>query len=130
MPFVLHLLPNEEAHLCPVRALAEWLGETNITTGYLFPKIASGDRVAINDNHPMVCTSVLVGRDWADVPCYRHLSSSWSCSGTTCLTLVLILTHTVPIHSGVVGANTWPISDGGLYVKFVIGEVGVLSSPT
>ncbi|KAJ7766465.1 hypothetical protein B0H14DRAFT_3116768 [Mycena olivaceomarginata] len=34
------------AHLCPVRALAEWLMVSGITDGYLFRKMASGDRVS------------------------------------------------------------------------------------
>jgi hypothetical protein len=54
-PFTLHLLPAEEAHLCPIGALSEWLIESKITTGYLFRKIASGDRIAVNENRPMVC---------------------------------------------------------------------------
>ena len=53
-PFVLHALPASEAQLCPVHALAEWLVECNITQGYLFHKIASGDHVA-EANCPMVC---------------------------------------------------------------------------
>jgi hypothetical protein len=52
-PFVLYELPQEEAHLCPVRALAEWLAESKINQGYIFRKIASGDRVS-ETNRPMV----------------------------------------------------------------------------
>jgi len=53
-PFVLHALPAEEAHLCPIRALAEWLEASNIKQGYLFRKISSGDRV-LEANCPIVC---------------------------------------------------------------------------
>ncbi|KAJ7803541.1 DNA breaking-rejoining enzyme [Mycena olivaceomarginata] len=35
-PFYLHLLLPHLAHLCPVRALAEWLKVSGITDGYLF----------------------------------------------------------------------------------------------
>jgi hypothetical protein len=52
-PFVLYMLPEHEAHICPVRALAEWLAEANISTGYIFRKIASGDRISAT-NSPMV----------------------------------------------------------------------------
>ncbi|KAG2748107.1 hypothetical protein P692DRAFT_20848821 [Suillus brevipes Sb2] len=45
-------LTSNEAHLCPVRALAEWINASEITTGYLFRKFASGDRVA-EANQPM-----------------------------------------------------------------------------
>ncbi|KAJ7683403.1 DNA breaking-rejoining enzyme, partial [Mycena olivaceomarginata] len=51
-PFYLYLLPPHLAHLCPIRALAEWLTVSEITDGYLFRKIASGDRVS-TQNSPM-----------------------------------------------------------------------------
>jgi hypothetical protein len=47
-PFVLHYLPNDKAHLCPVRAIAEWISASKITTGHLFRKISS-DRVSSHD---------------------------------------------------------------------------------
>ncbi|KAJ7648509.1 DNA breaking-rejoining enzyme [Mycena rosella] len=50
-PFYLHLLPPHLAHLCPVRALAEWLIVSGITDGYLFRKIVSGDRVSEQNSH-------------------------------------------------------------------------------
>lgn len=50
---MLHLLPESMAHLCPVRAYADWIGITSIRDGYIFRKIASGDRVLMN-NEPMV----------------------------------------------------------------------------
>jgi hypothetical protein len=37
------MLPEQEAHLCPVHALAEWLSVSRISTGYIFWRIASGD---------------------------------------------------------------------------------------
>lgn len=52
-PFWLYVITASEAHLCPVRAMADWIGTSEITTGYLFHKIASGDRVA-EANQPMV----------------------------------------------------------------------------
>ncbi|KAJ7434193.1 hypothetical protein B0H11DRAFT_1703022, partial [Mycena galericulata] len=50
-PFYLHLLPPHLAHLCPIRALAEWLVVSGITDGYLFRKIVSGDRVSQQNSH-------------------------------------------------------------------------------
>ncbi|KAL1671892.1 DNA breaking-rejoining enzyme [Schizophyllum commune] len=41
VPFVLWWLESDEAHLCPVRALAEWLDASGIKKGYLFPKLTS-----------------------------------------------------------------------------------------
>ncbi|KAK0462316.1 DNA breaking-rejoining enzyme [Desarmillaria tabescens] len=43
-PFVLRALPAHMAHLCPVRALAEWIDASEITQGYLFPNIDKRDR--------------------------------------------------------------------------------------
>ncbi|KAH9482203.1 hypothetical protein JR316_0004298 [Psilocybe cubensis] len=51
-PFYLRLLAENEAHLCPVRAMANWLDASEITDGYIFRKIASGDRPSA-DNIPM-----------------------------------------------------------------------------
>ncbi|KAJ7795520.1 DNA breaking-rejoining enzyme [Mycena olivaceomarginata] len=50
-PFYLHLFSPHLAHLCPIRALAEWLVVSGITEGYLFRKMASGDRVASQNSH-------------------------------------------------------------------------------
>lgn len=44
---------DNEAYLCAIRALADWLHASKITHGYLFRKIASGDRIS-KDNIPMV----------------------------------------------------------------------------
>jgi hypothetical protein len=40
-------------HLCPVRAYVDWINATSIQDGYIFRKMASGDRVSMN-NEPMV----------------------------------------------------------------------------
>lgn len=56
-PFILKEMPSTMAHLCPVRALAEWLAEAHIKTGYLFRKVGAHDRV-IATNEPMVCLSI------------------------------------------------------------------------
>ncbi|KAJ8580343.1 hypothetical protein M405DRAFT_938781 [Rhizopogon salebrosus TDB-379] len=45
-------MPTSEAHLCAVRAIADWIAASKITKGYLFRKFASGDRVA-EANQPM-----------------------------------------------------------------------------
>lgn len=46
-------MPEEEAFLCPVRAMAEWIGASQITSGYVFRRMASGDRPSQRDS-PMV----------------------------------------------------------------------------
>ena len=44
--FYLHELAADQAHLCPVRALADWINVSKVKTGHLFRRIWSGDRVA------------------------------------------------------------------------------------
>ncbi|KAF8177525.1 hypothetical protein K438DRAFT_1606316, partial [Mycena galopus ATCC 62051] len=64
-PFYLYPLPEEQAHLCPVRAYANWIGTCEIKTGYLFPKIGAGDRLATDKNEPMVSLCCLcLGKGW------------------------------------------------------------------
>ena len=54
-PFYLHAQEDDQAHLCPIRALAEWVKVSGIKEGYLFRRIWSGDRVAdLDKNTPMV----------------------------------------------------------------------------
>ncbi|KAL1726302.1 DNA breaking-rejoining enzyme, partial [Schizophyllum commune] len=38
-PFILWPLEKDEAYLCPVRALSEWLAASDIRSGYLFQKL-------------------------------------------------------------------------------------------
>lgn len=52
-PFVLHEMPAHMAHLCPVRAYAEWVNATKFTTGYVFRKLGAGDRPG-DGSTPMV----------------------------------------------------------------------------
>ncbi|KDR83109.1 hypothetical protein GALMADRAFT_57463, partial [Galerina marginata CBS 339.88] len=42
-------LPEEEAHLCPLRAIARWMKISGITSGYMFRRMASGDRPREDD---------------------------------------------------------------------------------
>lgn len=61
-PFVLHMFPAEEAYLCPVRALADWLAASRITSGYVFRKMTSDGRPVANDTamvslHNLLCFS-------------------------------------------------------------------------
>ena len=54
-PFYLHMQKEDQEHVCPIRALAEWIEVSSINKGYLFRRIWSGDRVAdLDKNTPMV----------------------------------------------------------------------------
>ncbi|KAL1712389.1 DNA breaking-rejoining enzyme [Schizophyllum commune] len=44
-PMILWPLGPEEAHLCPYRALCEWIDASDIKDGYLFPKLSNDGRV-------------------------------------------------------------------------------------
>ena len=43
-------------YLCPVQAYGDWVEASNITVGYVFRRLASGDRISEN-NQPMVPNS-------------------------------------------------------------------------
>lgn len=55
-PFEIWALPEHEAHICPVRALNEWITTSKINRGYIFRKITSDDRIHMK-NEPMVRNS-------------------------------------------------------------------------
>ncbi|KAF8899474.1 hypothetical protein CPB84DRAFT_1815663 [Gymnopilus junonius] len=57
-PFHIYPLPWDEAHLCPVHALGKWIKASKITSGYLFWKMASGDRPDADDK-PMTSEQFL-----------------------------------------------------------------------
>ncbi|KAK0492215.1 hypothetical protein EDD18DRAFT_1079783, partial [Armillaria luteobubalina] len=59
-PYILRELPPHMAHLCPVRAIADWLAATRITHGYVFRKIDRWDQPMLEGNvnivtYPFCC---------------------------------------------------------------------------
>ncbi|KAJ3892984.1 hypothetical protein GG344DRAFT_44188, partial [Lentinula edodes] len=54
-PFYLFALPSSLKHLCPVRAYADWINLTQITEGYIFRKMGSGDRISASPGAQLVC---------------------------------------------------------------------------
>jgi hypothetical protein len=52
-------MPGSMAYLCPVRAYAEWLRVTRVTSGFVFRRLTSGDRISEN-NQPMVSFALLL----------------------------------------------------------------------
>jgi len=130
-PFYLYPLPEEEAHLCPVRALSEWIAASKITSGNLFRKIMSNDRPSSEELSNMVVflkstSPSLLSPD--DI--HRPRNSSLTFSVTIYWMSRLIPCPTELTHSVVVDANTCHQDVVGVYVGFVSGEVGVLSSRT
>jgi hypothetical protein len=130
-PFYLHLQPEEEAHLCPIRALAEWLKVSGIDKGYLFQRMWSGDRVAdLDKNMPMVCWLQCFSFAVADGDSYRPQSSSWNFSETISWISTLTTTHMEPIPSDVVVASILLHTADGPFEGSVIGEAGAPSFRT
>jgi|SRR5882757_9166977 len=127
-PFVLHLMPEEEAYLCPVRALADWISASGITSGYLFRRMASGDRPSARDS-PMVSTYVHATIYYVNASCllFRPLSNFLKSSGRTSLILVSTPLHMVPTHSDVGAVNGLHLFDGGSFDEYVTGVGGVPS---
>jgi hypothetical protein len=105
------MLSEEEAHLCPVRALGDWLAASKINRGFIFRKIVSGDRIA-EVNRPMVHPLPMTYRQVADLR-FRLLNSSWSSFGTIFWTLGLTFIPMEPTHSVGEDVNTWHLNVGG-----------------
>ncbi len=53
-PFVLQELPEQMAHLCPVRAFSAWISASRINKGNLFPNIDKHDRPVTTKSTAMV----------------------------------------------------------------------------
>ncbi|KAL0564048.1 hypothetical protein V5O48_018007 [Marasmius crinis-equi] len=60
-PFYLRQLPEEMRHLCPVRAFADCIAESDIREGFLFRRIDSADRPVLGRNKPMTSAKFLEG---------------------------------------------------------------------
>jgi hypothetical protein len=53
-PFYIYPLDEDEAHLCPVRAMAEWIDASKVTSGFMFRKFTAQDRPSDLEDAPMV----------------------------------------------------------------------------
>jgi hypothetical protein len=53
-PFYIYPLDEEEAHLCPVRAMGEWIKASEVTSGFLFRRFMSQDRPSAHEDTAMV----------------------------------------------------------------------------
>jgi hypothetical protein len=125
-PFVLHLLPEEEAYLCPVRALADWISASGITSGYLFRRMAAGDRPSARDS-PMASTSLIFILYPYILIYRRHRSNALKFSEITSSTLGFTHPHMVLTPSDAVDASGLLPFDGGSFDEYVTGEDGVRS---
>ena len=53
-PFYVYPLDDDEEHLCPVRAMAEWIDASQVTSGFMFRKFTAKDRPSDLEDAPMV----------------------------------------------------------------------------
>ena len=53
-PFYIYPLNEEEAHMCPVRAMAQWIKASKVTSGFLFRKFTAQDRPSVHEDAAMV----------------------------------------------------------------------------
>ncbi|KAF9032472.1 hypothetical protein BDZ89DRAFT_1037064 [Hymenopellis radicata] len=113
-PFVLKMMPPQMAHLCPVRALAEWIKVSQITTGYLFRKIGKHDRI-VAENDPLKT---------------RHLKPFSKCFGTICLIYVWIPISMALTHFAEAAVSGSRFICAGHSDRYANGAGGVLSSRT
>lgn len=80
-PFHLYHLEEEDAHLCPVQVLSDWINAAEITDGYVSRKIGSGERL-VEINTPMVSDFLFFCVKRTQIFA-RHQNSSLSYSETT-----------------------------------------------
>jgi len=123
-PFYLYALPEHEAHLCPVRALASYISASRIKSGYLFRRMAAGDRLR-QDNTPMV-RKVVIGLEHLTNPPAdsRHLNISSKSSDRTSLMWGLTTGHTAHTPFAVEVVNIMHLKSDGPSIAFVSGEAG------
>ncbi|KAJ3728953.1 hypothetical protein C8R42DRAFT_716828 [Lentinula raphanica] len=53
-PFYLYALPSSLKHLCPIRAYSDWINLTQITEGFIFRRMGSGDRISADPSAQLV----------------------------------------------------------------------------
>src|SRR6266849_4061476 len=122
------------AHLCSVCAYADWVFATSISQGYIFRKMASGDRISTK-NEPMVWVTVFLHMPPSPSDClsaafpfflssFRQQSISWRCSATIFLMLELIQSLMAHILFVVEAANGCQCNSVGLFVASVSGGAG------
>jgi hypothetical protein len=59
-PFYIYPLDVEEAHLCPVRAMGQWIKASQITSGFLFRRFMAQDRPSAHEDTAMVSRYMLL----------------------------------------------------------------------
>ncbi|KAK0217978.1 hypothetical protein IW262DRAFT_1560948 [Armillaria fumosa] len=92
-PFILRELPKDMAHLCPVRALVEWVNASEILHGYLFRRMDKRDRPIVAKNTHMTAEAFLelFCNNLCDleIPPYAYGTHSFRCGGCQWLSIDL-----------------------------------------
>src|SRR6266700_6868595 len=91
-PFYVYPLDDDEEHLCPVRAMAEWIDASQVTSGFMFRKFTAHDHPSDLADAPMVSQPQISSTPDAIFSfLYRLRKNSLSYFATTSLTFVWIL---------------------------------------
>ncbi|KAF8148967.1 hypothetical protein K438DRAFT_1779463 [Mycena galopus ATCC 62051] len=122
--FYLYALPEEQAHLCPVRAYMAWMSASPINTGYLFPKIGAGDPLATDKNESMadeneqLKTSRGVGARWMAVERELRVASPVPFGASAIHNTALLHPPTLPNKRKLSRKPRRFSADGNLRLKF------------
>ena len=131
-PFYIYPLDEEEAHLCPVRAMAEWINASQVTSGFLFRRFTAQDRPSAHEDTAMVSYKLLIASHELEFGkiLYRLQKSSSNYFETTCLTSAStpFLTELTP--SAVVAVSILHRTGVGRFAQSVSGGDGARNLPT
>jgi hypothetical protein len=131
-PFYIYPLDEAEAHLCPVRAMAQWIKASKVTSGFLFRKFTAQDRPSAHEDAAMVSldhTHTSMRLVIGQITC-RLQKSSLSYSATICSISVWIPSPMELIPSVAAVVNILHQTGAGHCVQFVSGGDGARNSPT
>lgn len=122
----MHMMPEEEAYLCPVRAMADWIEASEITSGYVFRRMASRDR-ASKRNSPMVMSIpkiALNDRLMFLFSLHRHHNRLWKYFATTSLISASTQPHMELTPFAEAAVNIWHRIGAGACAESVNGADG------
>ena len=115
-----HLYFNRaEPHLDPIHHLLRWIRVSRLTTGPLFRRIDTLDRVVVTGSKALVTLRYL------RTLIFRHQISSWSISGTISWTSAKTLVLMVHIPFVEEAVSIYQVKEDGISGSCVTGEDGV-----
>lgn len=120
-----HLYFNrKELHLDPIHHLLRWINVSRLSSGPLFRRIDSFDRVVMSGSRALVSLSKITNL------IHRVRNSLWSTSEIICWTLAKTLHHMELILFVVVAVNISQVKGDGILENYVIGVDGAWTLTT